>query len=804
MFAAAKLAELRALRLQDQIDDADEGRGASEVTVNGTPRTSPDEPQEKQSLVHRKPSIDGAETRVAMPSPESPSADSSAAAEAAARAANRSSREVALSNPCAFVAYTFRELRSLVSVGLFRHMASLAFLYFVNNQLSFVLLMTLDPATISLFKACSTILAAVMLWCCFARDILSLQWLALLMQIVGMLVVLYDPNRGLRGVAASLASYLLLILSVSITAVCSVWNEFVVKSYAANLMAQNVVLYALGTLYNVLYFAYGPDLYHADGHVHSHAELHGTLHVLSNATAMDAAPAWSDDSAPTSVGFFSGYSVLAVLVIVANSVMGLVITAVYKYADAVVKTFATACATAVLFVLNVLFFHLPLRVDAMLGVCIVFLASAVYFQAAIANQKAKAELEAVWMVAAPDIAAQRKQQAKEAAAIPPLSCMEPHQRHKLGTVLLVMMLLGVAVISAFSWARFQQDSMQLPDASIHTAEVPLPVTEMAPEDAVAARSSAVATAAATGASVPCPPSQSVPRCLWIILGESYRTGGQGVRNAGNPDMIPEQRLAMKSHVDVFQWLLDVHGVRSEVLMGQYSTPFDNDTLAHYGEWVRRAPGQEFPTTHWSAGMEGTQYFAPNSFWFNKHMQRVRNEWPGGLLQYEFVAFLRADVLLRPYFKKAFNRTVTQFLHDPDHAQMTMGSLLFTIYGLNHYQLPGRESAGWFPRVTDAYLFYPRRFLTVPQFWADDTAWAEYQQRGPFQQQDFWLMLNTLHDTDSAKCWNPCYELIGRPRTDQWQDQNLVFTRQPPQFVRPPTPAERAKFAEYNFPSHYPN
>jgi hypothetical protein len=80
----------------------------------------------------------------------------------------------------------------------------------------------------------------ILLRVCLSSYPLGVQWLSLCLQVVGLVVVLWDPNpaKGGGSVRLSLAPCLLLLLSVTITALCSVWNEFVVKSFAANLMAQ--------------------------------------------------------------------------------------------------------------------------------------------------------------------------------------------------------------------------------------------------------------------------------------------------------------------------------------------------------------------------------------------------------------------------------------------------------------------------------------------------------------------------------------------------------------------------------------
>jgi hypothetical protein len=57
------------------------------------------------------------------------------------------------------------------------------------------------------------------------------------------------------------------------------------------------------------------------------------------------------------VGFFEGYdTVSAKMVIICNAMIGLAISAVFKYADAVIKTFATAVVTVLLVIFSAIYF----------------------------------------------------------------------------------------------------------------------------------------------------------------------------------------------------------------------------------------------------------------------------------------------------------------------------------------------------------------------------------------------------------------------------------------------------------------
>jgi drug/metabolite transporter (DMT)-like permease len=218
----------------------------------------------------------------------------------------------------------------------------LAVLYCLNNQLAFVLFLHVDPASISLFKSLSSLEAAILLWAIFERHINQIQWGSICLQVIGLIIVQYDACKS-----SSLFStkfYFLLIASSLITAVCTVVNEHLIKTYNVNLNIQNGILYCFGFMLNLSVFLLFPNIY---GHGHK--------------------------------GFFEGYSWIVVAVIGCNSILGIAITFVYKYADAIVKTFSTACASGFLLFLNVTLFHVHTNLVSFLGASVIFIASYIYF-----------------------------------------------------------------------------------------------------------------------------------------------------------------------------------------------------------------------------------------------------------------------------------------------------------------------------------------------------------------------------------------------------------------------------------------
>ena len=140
--------------------------------------------------------------------------------------------------------------RAQLSAGLLAHLAGLSALYFVNNQAAFLLFKLSDVSTNVLFKSGASGVSALLLWAFLSRPIAGLQWLAIALQVCGLLIVQYDECTHAAQLPATV--YLLLLGSLVVTCVCNVWNEHLLKAHAAaSLNLQNAVLYASGLVLNL-------------------------------------------------------------------------------------------------------------------------------------------------------------------------------------------------------------------------------------------------------------------------------------------------------------------------------------------------------------------------------------------------------------------------------------------------------------------------------------------------------------------------------------------------------------------------
>ena len=63
--------------------------------------------------------------------------------------------------------------------------------------------------------------------------------------------------------------------------------------------------------------------------------------------------------------------------------MGIAVTAVYKYADAITKTLASTCTAAIIMILNYMFFGGLMNVVIISGTCVCMVAMFMYLESTL-------------------------------------------------------------------------------------------------------------------------------------------------------------------------------------------------------------------------------------------------------------------------------------------------------------------------------------------------------------------------------------------------------------------------------------
>ncbi|KAK1979657.1 UDP-galactose transporter [Colletotrichum cereale] len=217
---------------------------------------------------------------------------------------------------------------------------NLALFYVLINNSIFVSYKMADPGTIQLTKSGVTFITALVMIATLNTKISKIQWIAILMQICGLMVTQYNPQTG---TTYPFSTYFILLFQVFLSAASGVYNQALLKTDDSSLHADNMILYGAGASMNLL------------------------CHLVIKTLKADEP------------GFFEGYNSFgAIMVIASNVFIGLAITAVYKYADAVIKCFATAVATGILLYVSPVLFGTTLSFLVLPGTVVVFVASWLY------------------------------------------------------------------------------------------------------------------------------------------------------------------------------------------------------------------------------------------------------------------------------------------------------------------------------------------------------------------------------------------------------------------------------------------
>lgn len=140
------------------------------------------------------------------------------------------------------------------------------------------------------------------------------------------------------------------LLSALLSAVAAVYTEWVMKHNADSLYWQNMQLYAFGVLFN------------------------GAALLLSSGPGSGAgAEAWS----PTTL--FRGYSAMTWLVVCNLAFSGLLVSWIMKFADSIVKVYATSLAMLLTTGVSIAFFGLPPTLQLGLGIVVASVSVVLYY-----------------------------------------------------------------------------------------------------------------------------------------------------------------------------------------------------------------------------------------------------------------------------------------------------------------------------------------------------------------------------------------------------------------------------------------
>lgn len=221
-----------------------------------------------------------------------------------------------------------------------------AVLYTLQNNLQFVAASNLDAATFQVTYQCKILTTALFAVLLLGQSLSSLKWLALLVLTAGVACVQIPSSSTSKNTSYE-GNYSLGIAAVAIACVCSgfagVYFERVLKGgQSTSIWVRNIQL-SVGCL----------------------------------AIALTGAFVW-DGQAIRENGFFQGYNSIVFFTVCVQAAGGLIVAMVIKYADNILKGFATSLSIILSTVASMFLFNFEPTIYFLFGSILVFLATYLY------------------------------------------------------------------------------------------------------------------------------------------------------------------------------------------------------------------------------------------------------------------------------------------------------------------------------------------------------------------------------------------------------------------------------------------
>jgi len=242
------------------------------------------------------------------------------------------------------------------------------------------------------------------------------------------------------------------------------------------------------------------------------------------------------------------------------------------------------------------------------------------------------------------------------------------------------------------------------------------------------------------------------RLLLAIVGEAFRYGGQGSRNTDSQIGVLGQAEATASHIDWIKYIFNEYGITTDIQFIGYETRWTDKLIQSYKSY----------------NCEYTMY---------KHHSQDRTHLANSisienLADYDSVLYIRPDLCFREYFKEVF---------DPEWNKLYYPSVAcgFRPNESDSYNI--LQNALQSPRVNDTMMFVPRLYFDKViqsgnvKLYHD--AISHYIHNNRFVIRDFGFMLSSLHDSDTAKGYNPIYKMVGRYESFLWEWPHCEISQQ---------------------------
>lgn len=220
-------------------------------------------------------------------------------------------------------------------------------IYTMQNNLLYLALSNLDAATFQVTYQLKILTTAIFSVIMLRKTLTQRQWVALVILFVGISIVQLQPentehSQGTEHKQRPLLGLFAVIVSCLMSGFAGVYFEKILKGTKQSVWLRNVQLGVLGTVIGFI-----------------------TMELKEGEKVRD-------------MGFFYGYDSLVWVVICLQSLGGLLVAVVVKYADNILKGFATSAAIIVSCCASIIFFDFQLTFHFSIGATLVMVSIYLY------------------------------------------------------------------------------------------------------------------------------------------------------------------------------------------------------------------------------------------------------------------------------------------------------------------------------------------------------------------------------------------------------------------------------------------
>lgn len=231
--------------------------------------------------------------------------------------------------------------------------------------------------------------------------------------------------------------------------------------------------------------------------------------------------------------------------------------------------------------------------------------------------------------------------------------------------------------------------------------------------------------------------------LFVLIGSSFRTGNQGSLIRGLDESYEDQINACKSHIKLFDHLVKKFNCNIDTSINTYTTKFDDNIRDIYKNY-------NIVNINFNEKEIGLTNLFNNAV-YNDNVN-INN--------YDSIFYIRIDIKLADFFINLVDINTNNI------------KFSFICWHLcNNFR--------GYPRNADMMLYIPKKYFNHLQTICNNIGhelWYILRIYCNLTNDDIDVFINTFHDSDSYKDYNPLYCIANREQSNIWHSKDLIFNK----------------------------